>query len=204
MRTTGERRGNPDRSRAGNNRSSGAPDYQSSGVSGSSNTNPRRGLPDRSYTGSARGVDTRRSTRNDLRQQFGEIELDYLSDVDALTPADTNRLAWNATTLRWEPVAAGSDIAPVTAVDVGIDDVAGNFTGTDVEAALAELVDPVDVVFTATDSYSYQHNGGDYPAVTVLDARLDEIVVCVRHPDVNTVDLFFSGQTLTDATLVLN
>lgn len=55
-------------------------------------------------------------------------------------------------------------------------------------------------VFTATKSFSYRHNIGVKPNVTVHDSSGSEIVACVRHPNDQTVSISFVG-TLTNAVL---
>ena len=71
----------------------------------------------------------------------------------------------------------------------------------DLEAADAAPPDPRHT-FTATGTYSYVHDLGAEPDVTVLDSSGEVIEVCVRHLDLLAVSLSFVG-TLTAASLIL-
>jgi len=69
--------------------------------------------------------------------------------------------------------------------------------------AMDSLQDPLNVTFTATNTYSYAHNRGLRPATAVSDSNGKEIEVCVQHTDTNTVVLGFNG-TLTNAVLSIS
>lgn len=62
--------------------------------------------------------------------------LDDLTDVDAPTPADGDRLTWDSGAGAWVPAP---DASAPDAGDVGITDAGGYFTATDVEGALQEI-----------------------------------------------------------------
>jgi hypothetical protein len=61
----------------------------------------------------------------------------------------------------------------------------------------------IEVSFTETTSFSYSHNRGAKPTVSVTDSDGFEMEVCVRHIDVNSVTVFFNG-TITSGKLILS
>lgn len=148
MRTTAERRGQPDRSRAGNFRSEGHPDQSRR------SSNPRRGYPDRSNTGTARQLDRRRETRNRLRDQHGYdfVRIQMPHGDTAGRPAtpgagdarlntsfsSIDSLEWyDETNDRW--VNLRSTAEHNGAVNIGCRDVADNFADDNVEDVLAAI-----------------------------------------------------------------
>ncbi len=214
MRTTAERRGAPDRRRAGNFRSNGQPCQRPP------STNPRRGYPDRSNAGSARQLDRRRETRNRLHEQFGFAFTRFVAPVgdsgtrpDSPTEGDfrleSDSPTWyDSTNSRW--VNLRSTAQHNGAASIGIWDDGSDFAANNVEDALAELSTsvavlpvPVEQQFTATTTYTNIHNLAAKPNVSVTDSEGFEIIVCVRHEDVNTVVIYFNG-TITDGVLILN
>lgn len=61
----------------------------------------------------------------------------------------------------------------------------------------------IDVVFTETTLFSYDHDMGEKPSVAVTDSNSFELEVCVRHQSENTVVIYFNG-TITNGHLLLN
>jgi len=176
MRTTAERRGRPDRSRAGNFRAEGHPDAPRCCP-----TNPRRGYPDRTNAGTARRLDRRVQTRNRLREQFGRLTWIGLEDTDPteIVLAD-----------------AGKIVAVNTAGD-GLE--FSTSTTSDIPIPQAP---PAPVAFTAAGSYSHTHSLGTKPAIAVLNSDGYEIEVCVYYFDLDTVIINFAG-TITDGVLLV-
>jgi hypothetical protein len=88
---------------------------------------------------------------------------------------------------------------------IGIDNTPGYFTSSNVQDALDEIgslntqigTGHYEETFTATSSYTVDHNLGERPQVTVLDSSGNEIACEVQHMSDNSLDLNFKG-TITN------
>ena len=96
-----------------------------------------------------------------------------------------------------------TDTDPASFGDAAGQAVQVNEAGTGLEFAGAVSIPVAPIEFSANGSFSYTHNRGEQPVVSVTDSSGHEIEVCVQHPTVNTVSLSFIG-TLTDAVLIFN
>lgn len=56
--------------------------------------------------------------------------------------------------------------------------------------------------FTATDTYTFTHNLGGYPQITILNSSLQEVGVDVKHLSSNQTQINFDGTTFTNAIII--